>query len=292
MASVVNTCIHCSAVFRSSLGVELGPNIRLVCEGNRTECPACHQLTPKTDVHSVRAHGTTRLLPKGASATPVEKPYNASTVDEVYFTVGRNNVASFTWKAWKYKGDVYVSCREAGDWKISLHESGSDRIGFTAEAQRSNRVTLAEGQDRAFQIADRAIPYAAHAFRIARIVIESESNFEVPIKHKPLNRKALGKLVRVFPTAEGYVIFDFWYTEGHPALFRETEEYGKRSIGILQLAKNHYLSIVPTSEMEEMPLGPKRNTFEHRFDDEGGQTASFMFGRTSKSASYVGIKQV
>jgi hypothetical protein len=56
--------------------------------------------------------------------------------------VGDSNGAQSTvWRIWTNRTDVYVSARDiAGDIKVSLHQSGTSQIGFTAESAEKRGI--------------------------------------------------------------------------------------------------------------------------------------------------------
>lgn len=57
-----------------------------------------------------------------------------------------------SWRVWVQGQDVYVKCRDnLREWKVSLHASGTWRVGFTEEFIRTRPDFLREGQDRVWK---------------------------------------------------------------------------------------------------------------------------------------------
>ncbi|MCB2015228.1 MAG: hypothetical protein R3E11_02775 [Sphingobium sp.] len=281
MTEIVNHCPHCGKNFYSAFSQHLPPGMELISYENKEQCPSCKSLIPVPDVRSINIDGNTRLLPFGASATFSDRKNIQNIINEVYFTIWKNGINSFTWKVWKYKRDIYIACREIYEWKISLHESGEDHIGFTSNYIKNKNIKIQKNRDRLFFTADRGTPFAAHAYRIARVIIRSRSDFEREFQYKP-GRK-LNKINKIYPMSCRETGFDFIYTEGHPAKFKETEYLDYNSIAILSMSKNHFLSVLPISEVNDIIMSENNSIFTHSFNYNDTEKSLFKFGLSDKN---------
>lgn len=90
----------------------------------------------------------------------------------VRFAVGDpNGLTSNSWRVWTTRNhDIYVKCRDNfREVKVSLHETGRWRMGFTEEASASSPNLLQADQDRAWEVWDRPaehLPDTVIAFKL------------------------------------------------------------------------------------------------------------------------------
>lgn len=73
--------------------------------------------------------------------------------DPVRFAAGTpEGPSSNSWRLWVHGEDVYLACRDNfREIKVSLHASGSWRVGYTKQFAKARPDVIPEGQDRAWQ---------------------------------------------------------------------------------------------------------------------------------------------
>jgi hypothetical protein len=87
---------------------------------------------------------------------------------------------SDVWRAWSDGGDVYLAPRmKGGEFKISLHESGKWRLGFTARYAELMRRLETWGSDRKVEALDRP-PEHATGFTRAVWMYFPDSELRMP----------------------------------------------------------------------------------------------------------------
>ena len=106
---------------------------------------------------------------------------------------------SDVWRAWSNKNNVYLAPRlKGGEFKISLHESGKWRLGFTAQYAELMRLRGTWSADRKVEALDRPREHATGFTRAVWMYFpDSELRMPSTVQEKP------GRVVQVSGPPEG-----------------------------------------------------------------------------------------
>lgn len=237
-------CPNCGNNFISvqSTGADLLGTIVFV--GNTEKCPRCKALVRSLDGQTVPTPAGTRFLPYSAPATRILVTNREETLKTWYFSAIIAGVKGPVWKIFVTKDDLYILCPSIPDWKISIHQSGSDNLSFTGE--KFNYIKDESGiiGNRHIYKSTRHAPLLGHAVRVCWIDIELQSDETVQpnVRDKP---KHIQKCKYIDFGSRRRATFELVYTEGPASNYDQTCFLIDQSVASFSLADAEFFYLRP-----------------------------------------------
>lgn len=274
------SCSNCQLPFSSIFSFMLkGATGRRIA--NTFElCPRCRAICRLPDGRLVPFRDQLRFLPDSATVTYSRLPLRPA-VRELTFSVGNLLPRSFTWKVARERDEIYVFCREMPEWKISLHKSGRDHIGYT---HQSGKKVAGGARSRHFHTGTRLLPFYACVHRVASIVIHAPFD-------KMFSRYALPltDIVLISPNLQKVVV-DIYYSEEHPDKFAENRMPESQLIGVIEGHSDEFISVSLPNHFLRRPENIKHGeNVRADFTQRGANDASFTFGVSDKNVYMINV---
>lgn len=235
-------CQACRYNFVSSYSalIEAGNTVRNSIES----CPRCGAAVLFEGGDTIIIDGIGRLLPTGRRATRSNIDTPKPLTKSAFVSTGFDSPLSVVWQIWSTpNGNVYLRCREFPLWKLSIHASGDDNIGYTDEAWYGKLDKVFPGNTgRHMYQAHRYAPFVGHATRVIRCITTGDFN-GVPFgAANPLKEKYRRQLRLLRPVRQAYSVFDVAFTAGHPFDYVETR-HPEGTIAVLQARDGEFVSL-------------------------------------------------